>query len=68
MIRKLMMVALGFLLISSTAIASSHMKKDIVDTAVGAGSFTTLAAALTGRGFGRYVKRARAFHSICANR
>ena len=46
MIRKLMMVALGFLLISSTAIASSHMKKDIVDTAVGAGSFTTLAAAL----------------------
>lgn len=42
----MLFVALGFLLIASTAISSSHEKKDIVDTAVDAGSFTTLVSAV----------------------
>ena len=47
---KLKILAAGILLVfmSTTAlIASSHSKKDIVDTAVSAGSFKTLVAAVT---------------------
>jgi uncharacterized surface protein with fasciclin (FAS1) repeats len=47
---KLKILAVGILLVflSTTAlIAGSHSKKDIVDTAVSAGSFKTLVAAVT---------------------
>ncbi|MGD1973238.1 MAG: fasciclin domain-containing protein [Desulfobacterales bacterium] len=47
---KMKSLALGILIVflSTTAlIASSHSKKDIVDTAVSAGSFKTLVAAVT---------------------
>jgi uncharacterized surface protein with fasciclin (FAS1) repeats len=42
---KILVVALGFLLIVSAAMVEAQMK-DIVDTAVDAGSFTTLVAAV----------------------
>jgi len=45
---KILSVMMLAIFLSATAlIASSHEKKDIVDTAVEAGSFKTLAAALT---------------------
>jgi uncharacterized surface protein with fasciclin (FAS1) repeats len=44
---KILTVAILTIFLSATAlIASSHSKKDIVDTAVGAGSFNTLVAAV----------------------
>ena len=44
---KILTVAILTIFLSATAlIASSHTKKDIVDTAVGAGSFNTLVAAV----------------------
>jgi uncharacterized surface protein with fasciclin (FAS1) repeats len=45
---KVLAISLLLVFISTTAlIASSHSKKDIVDTAVSAGSFKTLVAAVT---------------------
>lgn len=45
--QKISAILTAVILITSTTIfASSHMKKDIVDTAVGAGSFETLVAAV----------------------
>ena len=44
--KNIIAIALGLLLVASSVMAGSHMKKDIVDTAVGAGSFTTLVAAV----------------------
>ena len=43
-------VASAALLMTTSAFAGHHAKKDIVDTAVAAGSFTTLAAALQAGG------------------
>ena len=44
---KVLIIAVAFIFLSSVAImASSHTKMDIVDTAVSAGSFNTLVAAV----------------------
>ena len=45
MFRKIAFASAATLLLTTTAFAGGH-KKDIVDTAVGAGSFTTLVAAV----------------------
>jgi len=45
-----MLLAAQFIFIASQASAGGHGKKDIVDTAVSAGQFTTLAAALDAAG------------------
>lgn len=51
MSRKFFAIAACLSLIGmSTGIAGGHYKKDIVDTAVGAGSFETLVAAVTAAG------------------
>jgi len=47
---RLVVVTLGLLLIASAVMAGGHMKKDIVDTAVGAGSFNTLVTAVKAAG------------------
>jgi len=46
---KIIAIALAVMMIASAAFAASHttkMNKDIVDTAVGAGSFNTLVTAV----------------------
>jgi uncharacterized surface protein with fasciclin (FAS1) repeats len=45
-IKILSVITLAIFLSATALIASSHTKKDIVDTAVGAGSFNTLVAAV----------------------
>lgn len=49
-LKILLTAILATFLVSSIAVAGNHGKKDIVDTAVAAGSFGTLAAALTAAG------------------
>ena len=44
--KRIAITAMATLLVTGTLIAGERSKKDIVDTAVSAGSFTTLAAAL----------------------
>ena len=46
----LLLAMIFILTIATTGWATSHEKKDIVDTAIAAGSFTTLAKALTAAG------------------
>ena len=47
---KTFFIALMAIVVSSTAFAGGHSKKDIVDTAVSAGSFNTLVAAVKAAG------------------
>ena len=49
------------LTMTTTGWATSHEKKDIVDTAIAAGSFTTLAQALTAAGLVQTLKGAGPF-------
>ena len=54
---KTLAVAILLVFLSSTALfASSHTKKDIVDTAVSAGSFNTLVAAVQAAGLAETLK------------
>ncbi len=54
---KTLVITLLLVFLSSTAlIASSHTKMDIVDTAVGAGSFNTLVAAVKAAGLVETLK------------
>ncbi|CAN5886150.1 hypothetical protein BH18ACI4_BH18ACI4_22420 [soil metagenome] len=48
--------------------SEAALTADIVDTAVAAGSFTTLAKALDAAGLIDCVEGGRTFHSVCANR
>ncbi len=57
MMRKILLVAIGLILIAHPAMAASHEKnKDIVDTAIGAGSFKTLVTALKAAGLVETLK------------
>jgi uncharacterized surface protein with fasciclin (FAS1) repeats len=54
---KTLTISILLIFLSSTAlIASSHTKKDIVDTAVSAGSFNTLVAAVQAAGLAETLK------------
>ena len=54
---KTLVITLLLVFLSSTALlASSHTKKDIVDTAVSAGSFNTLVAAVQAAGLAETLK------------
>ena len=50
MIRRTFVMAAAAAAIAGTAFAAAHAKKDIVDTAVEAGTFNTLVAAVTAAG------------------
>jgi len=57
----LFLATIFILTITTTGWATSHEKKDIVDTAIAAGSFTTLAQALTAAGLVPTLKGAGPF-------
>jgi uncharacterized surface protein with fasciclin (FAS1) repeats len=56
MYKNIIALALGIVLLSSPAIASNHTSMDIVDTAVKAGSFNTLVAAVKAAGLVETLK------------
>lgn len=56
MIRRTFVMAAAAAAIAGTAFAAAHAKKDIVDTAVDAGSFTTLVAAVQAAGLVETLK------------
>ena len=57
MMRKILTVAIGLILIAHPAMAASHEKNnDIVDIAIGAGSFKTLVTALKAAGLVETLK------------
>lgn len=56
MYKQMLVLVLGLVLLSSPAIASSHKSMDIVDTAVKAGSFNTLVAAVKAAGLVETLK------------
>ena len=70
-IHQMKRIALAFALpvvaLADRESAGSMGKKDIIDTAVAAGNFKTLAAA-QGRWTDRHSQRPRAFHRVRADR
>ena len=68
MLKALAVGTLAAVAVVAAAANAAAQPKDIVQTAVAAGSFTTLAKALAGGGPGGHAERTRALHGVRADR